>query len=252
MKNRLILLAALSFLLALQIGDVCAQSAPFTLRLVRDWGYGNGADVNGRMSLSVKGDEAEIQEVTFLMDDIVMAKVTEAPFKVQFDTNQFAPGVHNLTGKVLTKAGETYTTTSLVSNFLAKDAANQSMVKSLLIVGGVVVVSIAAQVMVQRKAKNSVRYDENGHLIYGVWGGAICSNCKQPFPRSLVGINLGGIRLERCPHCGKMVQARRATPAQLEEAERSSRPEAAEPEPVKTEAQQEQEYIEESKFTDLE
>ena len=55
MKNRIILLFVLAIVFALSFSAVMAQESPYSLRMVRDWGYGNGTDINGRMSLSVTG-----------------------------------------------------------------------------------------------------------------------------------------------------------------------------------------------------
>jgi len=251
MKKRIILLFVLAIVFALSFSAVMAQESPYSLRMVRDWGYGNGTDINGRMSLSVKGDEAQIQQVTFFIDGEVMASVAAAPFKFQFDTNSYVPGLHRLTAEVKTTTGETYTTNGLVSNFVEKGAANQSMLKILLLVGGIAVVSIGIQFFMQKNANKNTKYDENGHVQYGIWGGAVCPRCGQPFSRSLFGINLEGVRLERCPHCGKLVAARRATPNMLQAAERRSRPEIVEQAPVKSESEKKQESYNDSKYTDL-
>lgn len=251
MKKRIFMLFVLAMVFALSLSAVMAQESPFTLRMVRDWGYGNGTDINGRMSLSVKGDQAQIQQVTFFIDGEVMASVAAAPFKLQFDTNNFESGMHRLTAEVKTIAGETYTTNGLVSNFVEKGAANESMLKILLLVGGIVVVSMGIQFLMRKNGNKNPKYDENGRIQYGVWGGAVCPNCGQPFQRSFLGINLVGTRLERCPHCGKLVAARRATPDQLEAAEHSSRPGTAEQPPAKSETEQKQESYDDSKYTDL-
>ena len=84
MKKRVFLVLILAMVFALSYSAVMAQESPYSLRMVRDWGYGNGTDINGRMSLSIKGEQALIQQVTFLMDGEVMATVTAEPFKVQF------------------------------------------------------------------------------------------------------------------------------------------------------------------------
>jgi hypothetical protein len=251
MKKRIVLLFVLALVFVLSFSAVMAQDSPYTLRIVRDWGYGNGADINGRMSLSVKGDQDKIQQVTFFIDGEVMASVAAAPFKFQFDTNNFEPGLHRLTAEVKTTTGESYTTNGLVSNFVEKGQANQSMLKILLLVGGIVVVSLGIQLFMQKNANKNAKFDENGHAIYGVWGGAVCPSCGQPFSRSFLGINLVGVRLERCPHCGKLVAARRATPDQLEAAELRSRPESVEQAPVKSDTEKKQESYDDSKYTDL-
>jgi len=247
MKNRIFMLFVLAMVFALSFSAVMAQESPFTLRMVRDWGYGNGTDINGRMSLSVKGDQAQIQQVTFFIDGEVMASVTSAPFKLQFDTNNFDPGLHRLTAEVKTIAGETYTTNGLVSNFVEKGAANQSTLKILLLVGGIVAVSMGIQFLMQKNANKNPKYDENGRIQYGVWGAAVCPSCGQPFNRSFLGINLVGVRLERCPHCGKLVAARRASPLEIERANQKTQPE----EPQKFVEKLEKDDLDESRFVDL-
>ena len=151
MKKRIILLFVLAIVFALSYSAVLAQDSPFSLRIMRDWGYGNGADINGRMSLSIKGEQAQIQQVTFFMDGEVMATVSADPFKVQFDTNNYDPGVHRMTAEVKTTSGETYSTNALVSNFVEKGEANQDMLKILLLVGGIAVASIGIQFFMQKK-----------------------------------------------------------------------------------------------------
>ena len=247
MKKRIFMLFVLAMVFALSFSAVMAQESPFTLRMVRDWGYGNGTDINGRMSLSVKGDQAQIQQVTFFIDGEVMASVTSAPFKLQFDTNNFDPGLHRLTAEVKTIAGETYTTNGLVSNFVEKGAANQSTLKILLLVGGIVAVSMGIQFLMQKNANKNPKYDENGRIQYGVWGAAVCPSCGQPFNRSFLGINLVGVRLERCPHCGKLVAARRASPLEIERANQKTQPE----EPQKFVEKLEKDDLDESRFVDL-
>jgi len=247
MKNRIFMLFVLAMVFALSFSAVMAQESPFTLRMVRDWGYGNGTDINGRMSLSVKGDQAQIQQVTFFIDGEVMASVTSAPFKLQFDTNNFESGMHRLTAEVKTIAGETYTTNGLVSNFVEKGAANQSTLKILLLVGGIVAVSMGIQFLMQKNANKNPKYDENGRIQYGVWGAAVCPSCGQPFNRSFLGINLVGVRLERCPHCGRLVAARRASPLEIERANQKTQPE----EPQKFVEKLEKDDLDESRFVDL-
>jgi hypothetical protein len=200
MKKRIFMLLVLALVFALSHSAVLAQDSPYTLRIVRDWGYGNGADINGRMSLSLKGDQDQIREVTFFIDGEIMASVAASPFKFQFDTNNFEPGLHRLTAEVKTTTGEIYTTNGLVSNFLEKSAANQSMLKMLLLIAGIAVVSIGIQFLMQKNATKNPKYDDDGRVIYGAFGGAVCPSCGQPFNRSFLGINLVGVRLERCPH----------------------------------------------------
>ena len=62
MKKRTFLFLILAVLFAMSYSAVLGQDSPFSLKLTRDWGYGNGADINGRMSLAVKGDLGNIRK----------------------------------------------------------------------------------------------------------------------------------------------------------------------------------------------
>ena len=251
MKKRILLFAVIALAVALSCSAVFAQESPFSLRIIRDWGYGNGPDINGRMSLSIKGEQAQIRQVTFFMDGEVMSTITAEPFKLQFDTNNYDPGVHRMTAEVKTTSGETYSTNALVSNFVEKGAASQSMLKILLLIGGITVVGIGSQFLMQRNADKKTGFGENGRVQYGVFGGAVCPNCGQPFSRSLFGINLVAMRFERCPHCGKFVPAKRATSEQLVAAELRFRIVPDEQLPVKSDQEKKQENYDDSKYTDL-
>ena len=251
MKKRVFLVLILAMVFALSYSAAMAQDSPFGLRIMRDWGYGNGVDINGRMSLSIKGEQAQIQQVTFFMDGEMMATVSTDPFKLQFDTNNYDPGVHRMTADVKTTSGETYSTNTLVANFVDKTTASGSMLKILMLVGGIAVVSIGIQLFVQKNTNKNTKFDESGRVQYGVWGGAVCPKCGQPFNRSFFGINLVGVRLERCPHCGKFVPTRRATPEQLDAAERRFRAVPDEQPPAKSDQEKKQESYDDSKYTEL-
>lgn len=250
MKKRILLAFILGLLFALTFTVVLAQDSPFSLRIVRDWGYGNGSDINGRMSLSIKGDEDQVRQVSFLMDGELMATVTAKPFKTQFDTNSYEPGIHHMTAEVTTTSGETFATNTIVSNFVEKAAANQSTYKILLFVGGIAAASIVIQFLMQRNAKKNPNTSQNGQIQYGAWGGAVCPSCGKPFNRSFFGINLG-VRLERCPNCGKFVVSRRATPEQLDAAERRFRPKPEAYLPGISDIEKEHQTYNDSKYTDL-
>ena len=92
MKKRILLAFFLGLLFALTFTVVLAQDSPYSLRIVRDWGYGNGSDINGRMSLSIKGDEDQVRQVSFLMDGELMATVT-TPVLVFYSTALIHMGI---------------------------------------------------------------------------------------------------------------------------------------------------------------
>lgn len=121
--------------------------------------------IGKKYNIDLKAVDAVTLEV---QEGEVMASVAAAPFKLQFDTNNFDPGLHRLTAEVKTTTGETHTTNGLVSNFIEKGEANQSMLKILLLVGGIVVASMGIPFFMQKNANKNPNYDENGRVQYGV------------------------------------------------------------------------------------
>ena len=210
-------------LLLVPLGSAHAQTEkPYRVSLRRDFGYGSGMDIQGRMTLSLKGDESLVSRVTFLLDGEELVSKEDAPFSFSFTTDDYPSGVHQLSARVETTDGKTFTTDALTYNFLSKEAANKSTVGIIIpllgLVAGIALLSWLIQYLGSRKKPNS------GVQAYlGFYGGAVCSKCGRPFARSLLGMNVVAGRLERCPHCGKWSLTRRASLAELEAAEAAER-----------------------------
>ncbi len=225
MKTRKVIaaLCVLCAFLLFPLGLVKAQTEqPYRVSLRRDFGYGSGMDIQGRMTLSLKGDESLVSRVTFLLDGEELVSKEDAPFSFSFTTDDYPSGVHQLSARVETTDGKTFTTDALTYNFLSKEAANKSTVGIIIpllgLVAGIALLSWLIQYLGSRKKPNS------GVQAYlGFYGGAVCSKCGRPFARSLLGMNVVAGRLERCPHCGKWSLTRRASLAELEAAEAAER-----------------------------
>ena len=220
-----ILLVLCSLLLATPVSAQAQTEQPYRVSLRRDFGYGAGMDIQGNMTLSLKGDESAVKRVTFLLDGEELFSKESAPFTFSFTTDDYPSGVHQLSARVETTDGQTFTTDALTYNFLSRQAASQStrgiILPLLGLTVGIALISWLLQYLTSRKKPNSgaaVSYN-------GFYGGAGCPKCSRPFARSFFGMNLVVGRLERCPHCGKWVMSRRASLAELEaaaEAERAS------------------------------
>ncbi len=210
-------------LLLVPLGSAHAQTEkPYRVSLRRDFGYGSGMDIQGRMTLSLKGDESLVSRVTFLLDGEELVSKEDAPFSFSFTTDDYPSGVHQLSARVETTDGKTFTTDALTYNFLSNEAANNSTVGIIIpllgLVAGIALLSWLIQYLGSRKKPNS------GVQAYlGFYGGAVCAKCGRPFARSLLGMNMVAGRLERCPHCGKWSLTRRASLAELEAAEAAER-----------------------------
>ena len=109
-KNWLVgVIGALALLGLLGIQAVSAQAeSPFSISLRRDFGYGNGVNLQGRLSLHLKGDSAQVSTVEYLMDGTSMATVDADPFSFAFNTDSYPAGPHQFTAKVATKDGKSY------------------------------------------------------------------------------------------------------------------------------------------------
>jgi hypothetical protein len=121
-----ILLVLCSLLLATPVSAQAQTEQPYRVSLRRDFGYGAGMDIQGNMTLSLKGDESAVKRVTFLLDGEELFSKESAPFTFSFTTDDYPSGVHQLSARVETTDGQTFTTDALTYNFLSRQAASQS------------------------------------------------------------------------------------------------------------------------------
>ena len=78
----------------LLVPSVLAQNeSALQLSLRRDFGTGIGSSIQGKFSLRAEGP-ADLTRVVFLIDGETMAEVTTPPFRYQFHTDAYSPGVH--------------------------------------------------------------------------------------------------------------------------------------------------------------
>lgn len=190
----------------------------------RNFGYGNGSDVRGSFTNSLYGPTETVDSVIFLIDGAEMATVSEPPFKVDYNTNQFASGRHQMSAIVTTLDGRQVTTPVVSLNFLSAEQESESMRTTVLPFLGVVLaamlIGVGAQFLTARR--DSTRAP-GAPRNYGLMGGAICPRCGRPFPIHLFSLNLAVGRFDRCDNCGKFSFVRRAHPDLLAAAELAER-----------------------------
>jgi hypothetical protein len=200
-----------------------AQGNGYTVHLRKDYGYGGfGVNIRGKFTISLVGQEGQVQAVTFMIDNTPMVTVHEAPFKYQFQTGGYGFGFHVLSAEVVLKDGGTEVTPALQYNFVSREEEREQIGNILLIVGGVILLAYVIFALIQgiffndraRRGKTVV-LGQN----YGFFGGAVCPKCGAPFSRHIWGLKLVVGRLDRCDFCGKWVMTTRATQEALREAE---------------------------------
>ena len=213
---RKILLIVSVLILCLLPVSALAQSEELDLRLTRDFGYGAGGQIQGKFSLRVDGP-ADIVRVDFIIDGEMVHTITEAPFRYRFNTDDFPPGVHNMTAVGYLADGTEVKGPEFVRQFLSADDAKSSTMKIvvplLVIVGVATLVGALAPVLMMRGK-------EFKPGSYGAAGGAVCPRCTFPYSRSVIAPNLLVGKLQRCPHCGKWAIVARASRQNLDEAEK--------------------------------
>lgn len=208
--------------LVVLILPVSAQENEFGIRLRRDFGYGAGSNVRGTFTISLSGDESQVDTIVFLIDGAVMATVEEAPFRFQFHTDTYGFGVHQLSAQVFLLDGSMVSTRSVGMNFISPDKERGSLTTLFIGIGGALILALVIFGLVQflvfkRKPGRAIQPGEARQ--YGLLGGAICPKCGRAFPRHIWGINLGVGKFDRCEHCGKWSLTTRATPEALRAAE---------------------------------
>lgn len=213
MKLRYLILPLLLMLLLAWLTPAAAQSPALNLRLSRDWGYGGpNGDIQGTFSFHVKGPE-NLTAVEFYIDETLVGRVEQSPWKLRFVTDDYPLGTHKLYAIGYTADGQTLQSNVIVQNFVPASAAWGFIIKfgiPLLLIG----LGIPALLYWIDRKRNPAKYSGYG----GAFGGAVCPKCGCPFPRHWWGLNLGSKKYDRCPHCGKWSLVGRAGEEELKAA----------------------------------
>ena len=196
-----------------------AQSEELTISFSRDFGYSSGGgDIQGLFSIKVSGPDTLVN-VVFYLDDSVMGEDVEAPFGLQFTTDNYPPGKHAIYAAGTTSDGRELKTKVVHANFVSADEGNRAAMRILIPVLGIVGVSMLLAVLVPIITGRKTIALEPGTPRNYTLGGAICPKCQRPFAMHLFGLNLGLGKLDRCPYCGKWSMVRRQSLQTLRAAE---------------------------------
>jgi hypothetical protein len=207
--------------LVLSLAVLPAQAQSYSIHMTRNFGYGGGVNIRGTFTISLTGDESQVEKVSFLIDGSSIAVVEEAPFNFQFHTDDYGFGMHLLTAEYTLVDGTTALTPSIQYNFVSPDEEKSQVTSIFLWLGGAIVVALLVVGLVQGvllkgKRQNHVPGEPRN---YGMLGGTVCPKCGRPFPRHFWGIKLVVGRLDRCDNCGKWSMTHRASADELAAAE---------------------------------
>jgi hypothetical protein len=190
------------------------------LRLNRIFGYsGFGNDIQGLMRLRASGAD-DLLQVTFRIDNQVIAVDNAAPFETEFTTDDFPLGIHTLDALGSTANGLEVQSNSLTYEFVSAGSGMQGALKIiipiLVVVVVVMLISVGMSIITGRKLRD---LPLGASRSYSPVGGTICPRCSRPFAVHLWRLNLLVGKLDRCPFCGHWSLVHRYPLDMLREAE---------------------------------
>jgi hypothetical protein len=178
----------------------------------------------------------------------------EAPYRVDFNTDNYAPGFHTFTAEGETAAGQVLISNErrfeLVTAAASWQALGNMMVPILIALGGLfVVILVFSLLQIRQTQKHPIPLGVPRR--YGLLGGAICPKCGRPFARHWWGLNAGLGKLDRCDHCGKWSVVRALPLEQLRTAEAAELQAAQGPGPTELSAEERlRRQLDESRYLD--
>jgi len=246
---------SLSLLIAILVSLVAvfttqAQSDELSISFSRDFGYSSGGgDIQGLFSIKVSGPDT-LTKVVFYIDDEAIGEDSEAPFKLQFNTDNYSLGQHAIYATGTISDDKELKTKTVHANFVSASEANQFVMRILIPVLGIIVVAVLLAVIVPMiTGRKAIPLEPGTPRNYPI-GGAICPKCQRPFAVHIYGVNLGLGKLDRCPYCGKWSVVRRTSLQNLRAAEEAELEHAQETGQVQgmTEEEKLKKQLEDSKF----
>ncbi|HUV27208.1 MAG TPA: hypothetical protein VMW34_07555 [Anaerolineales bacterium] len=231
------------------------QEEQLQISLKRNWGYSSGTGrIQGTFTIRTSGPD-DLAQVVYFLDDQVLGDTHEEPFNLQFNTDNFTLGAHQLRATGLTASNTELSSNIIQVEFVSADdswqAATNIIVPLVVVILGALVLAIIILLIFTRGKKDLL--PPGAPRKYGHYGGAICPKCSRPFSRHIYGLNLGLVKFDRCPYCGKWSLVRRASRDELEAAEAAEIGAAEEGffSPYRSKEGDLRQEIEDSRFEDL-
>ncbi|MCC6188910.1 MAG: hypothetical protein IT318_07735 [Anaerolineales bacterium] len=253
MGIRSVLLTGALLALLLPAG-AAAQDDELRLFVRRNFGYSGGSQIQGSFRMEAEGP-ADLASVTFKVDDQVVGADSEAPFRVDFDTDDYGLGWHDLTAQGETASGRALVSAARRFEFVSAAAGWETawrIMAPLLGVLLVVMLLVVGTSLLQLRRGRRHPAPLGARRNYGLFGGTICPKCGRPFALHLWGLNLLVGKLDRCDHCGRWSVVRALPLEQLRAAEAAER-RAAQPageHPAESAEEQLRRQLDDSRFTD--
>ncbi len=198
-----------------------AQDTELTLSVRRNVGYSGGGQIRGSFRMEVTGPD-NLTSVTFKVDGAEVGAVTAPPFKINFETTDYALGWHDLSAVGQTADGRTLASNVRRFEFVSSEeewaAARSIMLPVFGLVGVILIFAFGVPILLTLTAKKTT-VPLGAPRKYGLMGGTICPRCRRPFAIHWWGLNATVGKFDRCDHCGKWSFVRRVSMDKLRQAE---------------------------------
>ena len=238
-------------------GSAFAQSPnELELTLSRDFGYGGfNNDIQGLFTMKIKDPPANLEKVVFQIDTTIMGEDTQSPYNLQFNTDSYSLGIHNLSAVGYTTDGSELNSNIIQVQFVPAGSGMDAIIKIVVPVFLLIIfIAMIAVFLPLILSKGKIASTPPGaSRNYGIGGGAICPKCNRPFPLRLWWINLGISKIDRCPYCGKWSFVRRSVLTDLRAAEAAELAQVQEDNPVngETETDKLKKDLDDSRFQSM-
>jgi hypothetical protein len=215
-----VILISILFSLAV-ISAASAQGEELTLSLSRDFGYGGfNGDIQGTFSVKASGP-ANLERVEFFLDETLLGEDTEAPYAIQFVTDNYPTGAHVLSAVGYTTDGRQLKSQTISALFVSKEEGSATALKMIVpilaVVFGAMAIAAITSIINVRRGKKLPPGAPRSYAL----GGGICPKCHRPFGFQLLSLNMISGKLMPCPHCGKWGIMKRASLNDLHAAEQA-------------------------------
>lgn len=197
-----VILIALAYVI---IPTSAQEEGELELRLNRDFGYSSGSGrIQGTFSMRVEGPD-DLQRVVFFIDGEMVGEDVEAPFRLQFRTEDFDLGLHTFRATGYTADGRELRTAEIRREFVSAEEGWQAALRIAvpILAISLLVTLIAGVVPALSRRGKTGSVPLGAPRSYGILGGTVCPKCERPFNRHWWGFNIVIGKLDRCPHCGK-------------------------------------------------
>jgi len=164
---------------------------------------------------------AGLERVEFYIDDTRIGEDADAPFVLQFVTDNHPLGAHTLHATGYTNEGMKLESNVLTAQFVSPSegagTALKIVIPILVVVFGGMLLAALVPILTGRR---TVQREPGAPRSYTM-GGGICPKCSRPFGFHLYGLNLLGYKFDRCPYCGMWSAVGYASAEKLRAAEQA-------------------------------